>query len=60
MMPITEYKVLSGTTAQLNEQLPENVMQGWKPILMTATAVGTGQGQSAFIAVMLEHSPEAM
>ncbi len=31
MMPITEYKVLSGTTAQLNEQLPENVMQGWKP-----------------------------
>jgi hypothetical protein len=56
MAPIPEYKVLSGTEAQVNQQLPQMYFQGWKPILMTAATAGTGH---VMVFVMLEHLPGA-
>jgi hypothetical protein len=39
-MPVTEYKIISGTAHGIQGELTVLAMQGWKPILMSSAVAG--------------------
>ena len=54
-MPATEYKVIAGPVATVNQQLPALYTTGWKPIMMSTTEANN----VIVVTIMLEHPPQA-
>jgi hypothetical protein len=57
-MPATEYKLIMGTGRQVEAELVQLAMKGWKPILLSSTSTG-GDRPVTQITIVLEHIPGA-
>ena len=51
-LPVSEYKVIAGPPKQVETELAQLALKGWKPILMSSNAnVG---GNSVYVIIVLE------
>jgi hypothetical protein len=57
--PMSEFKLISGIGRDVEAKLTELSHQGWKPILMSTTAVGVGDRGMLHITMVLELAPGA-
>jgi hypothetical protein len=53
-MPATEYHLLSTTDINMVADLKNYTKDGWKPILLSSSAVLTGSRVSVHVVILLE------
>lgn len=53
--PKSEFKLIEGKIVDIKTQLAAAGHEGWRPILMTATAVPSGPVSVPVVFVILEH-----
>jgi hypothetical protein len=52
-MPVSEYKLIAGTIKQVEVELVQLAMKGWKPILMSSLPAGSASVTQLTIVVEL-------